>query len=133
RAQLCAFLDALRENANLDRDILARFRSVSWDMVLRWQRAGMTVGSHTRTHALLTNETDEDVWEEVRRSRCDLERRLGTRVRHFAYPDGRFNAAALDAVHRAGYRYAYTTCSHRDARRPLLTIPRRILWEHSAI
>ena len=40
--------------------------------------------------------------------------------------------AVVDEVAAAGYRYAYTTCRHRDARHPLLTVPRRCLWENSS-
>src|SRR5437867_4054170 len=57
----------------------------------------------------------------------------GRPVWHFAYPDGRFNAAVVDEVAAAGYRFAYTTCRHRDPRRPLLTVPRRLLWENSCV
>ena len=39
----------------------------------------------------------------------------------------------VEAVARAGYRFAYTTCHHRDRRHPLLTIPRCVLWENSCL
>ncbi len=71
--------------------------------------------------------------EETAVSRVEIEARLGVRVSHFAYPDGRFDAAAVRAVASAGYRYAYTGCSHRDPSHPLLTLPRRMLWEGSTL
>lgn len=107
-------------------------RPLTWEMVAEMSRAGITIGSHTRSHALLTHESRDRVREELRTSREMLETRLGTPVRHFAYPDGRFDAAVVDEVAAAGYRYAYTTCRHRDPRRPLLTVPRRCLWENSS-
>ena len=64
-------------------------------------------------------------------SREEIENRLGTGVRHFAYPSGQFNAASVSAVANAGYRFGYTVCSHRDARHPQLTVPRTLLWENS--
>jgi hypothetical protein len=54
-------------------------------------------------------------------------------VDHFAYPAGRFDEGAVSAVAAAGYRFGYTTCPHRDRTRPLLTIPRRILWQNSCL
>jgi peptidoglycan/xylan/chitin deacetylase (PgdA/CDA1 family) len=108
------------------------FRPLSWEMLIRMQRNDVTIGSHTRSHALLTNERPERLRSEIAGSRALLESRLGTPVRHFAYPDGRFNAAVVAAVHDA-YRYAYTICPHRSRRHPLLTIPRRVLWERSSI
>jgi peptidoglycan/xylan/chitin deacetylase (PgdA/CDA1 family) len=97
------------------------------------REAGFIVGSHTRTHALLTNESPARVQDELAGSRTALERRLQVPVRHFAYPDGRWNTAVLAAVEAAGYHHAYTVCSHRDPHRPQLTVPRRMLWEGSCL
>jgi len=108
-------------------------RSLTWGMGRSMHDAGFTVGSHTRSHALLTNETDDLVRDEVTSSRAALEAHLDAPVSHFAYPDGRFNSAALVAVDDAGYNFAYTTCVHRDPIRPELTISRVVLWEHSAV
>jgi len=104
---------------------------LDWDMVRTLHRAGFTIGSHTSTHALLTMETPDRVRQELSTSRRRLEDELGAPVRHFAYPDGRFDGAVVEAVAEAGYGFAYTTCRHRDRRRPLLTVPRRLLWENS--
>jgi peptidoglycan/xylan/chitin deacetylase (PgdA/CDA1 family) len=100
-------------------------------MVGEMHRAGLTIGSHTRSHALLTNESPERVRDELWGSRLELEQRLGAPVRHFAYPDGRFNAGLVDQVASAGYRFAYTTCRHRE-RQYRMTVPRRLLWENSS-
>jgi L-malate glycosyltransferase len=108
-------------------------RSLTWDEVARMTRAGLTVASHTRTHTLLPHESPERVAEETTASRLELERRLGIPIQHFAYPDGCFDEAAVRAVAKAGYRYAYTGCRHRDAAHPLLTLPRRVLWEGSTL
>lgn len=123
-------LQALAAEDPSDADLLA-LRPLNWEMVVEMHRAGFTIGSHTCRHALLTHEGPDRVREEVSASRQELEARLGAPVRHFAYPDGRFSPAVVDAVASAGYRFAYTTCGHRDPRRPLLTVPRRLLWENS--
>jgi peptidoglycan/xylan/chitin deacetylase (PgdA/CDA1 family) len=107
--------------------------SLSWKMLEEMQSAGMTIGSHTRTHPLLTNESRKKVIEETTRSRRDLEDRLCVKVQHFAYPDGRHNPDATAAVAAAGYRFAYGTCRQRDPEYPLMTIPRKVLWEKSCV
>lgn len=109
------------------------FRSVTWDMLLRMQRSGVIVGSHTKTHTVMANETPERLREEAAGSRAVLEQRLGTPVQHFAYPSGSFNTAAVNAVAAAGYRFGYTTCTHRSAEYPLLTVPRGLLWENACL
>jgi peptidoglycan/xylan/chitin deacetylase (PgdA/CDA1 family) len=136
REQVDRVLELLQSEANVDNRQAQRrraIRSLTWDMVLSMHRAGFTIGSHTCTHALLTNETRDRVQDEVTASRHALEDRLQSPVSHFAYPDGRFNSSSLAAVDHAGYQFAYTTCPHRDPVRPELTIPRRVLWEYSAV
>ena len=107
-------------------------QSLTWEMLTEIRRAGMTVGSHTRTHALMTNECGQRVFEEATGSRLELKARLRADVRHFAYPGGCFDSTAVDAVAAAGYRFAYTTCTHHHAELPLLTVARTVLWEKSS-
>lgn len=108
-----------------------RRAALDWAMLSTLVRAGVTVGSHTRRHALLCNESPADVVEELVVSKRTLERRLGVEVRHISYPAGQFSDFSLGAAAAAGYRYGYTTCGHRSPEHPLLTIPRRTLWENS--
>ena len=133
RAAIERFLDALRGRFRFQEDELRRFRMLDWDMLAEMIAGGMTVGSHTRSHALLANETPQVLRDEIEGSRRELEQRLGVPIRHFAYPDGRFNASAIQAVADAGYRSAYTICAHRDRAHPLLTISRRMLWENACM
>lgn len=107
--------------------------SLSWEMLVEMRAKGITIGSHTRRHALLGQETDEVLAREVDGSRLALEARLGARVTHFAYPDGSFNRAAVQAVADAGYQWAFTSCPHPNRQHPGLTIPRRVLWEYSSV
>jgi peptidoglycan/xylan/chitin deacetylase (PgdA/CDA1 family) len=105
--------------------------SMDWDMIRKMQDVGFTIGSHTQTHALLTNENCEQTTAELKMSRFDLESNLRQPVRHLAYPDGRFNADVLQAAAAAGYHYGYTTCRHRDPEFPRLTIGRTVVWQNS--
>jgi peptidoglycan/xylan/chitin deacetylase (PgdA/CDA1 family) len=73
--------------------------------------AGVTIGSHTRTHVRLPEADDARVEEEIRGSKVALEQRIGIAVQHFAYPFGQYDQRAHDAVRRAGYR---TACSTRS-------------------
>ena len=106
---------------------------LTWEMLFEMQEAGFTIGSHTKTHPILTRVAPSEVVEEASGSRRALERRLGARVEHFAYPDGQFDPAVVGAIAEAEYRFAYTTCAHRDAAHSALTLPRTMLWEQSAL
>jgi len=106
-------------------------RMLDWDMARSMHRAGVTFGSHTCSHALLTGEDAGRVQRELAASRRRLEAELRAPVRHLAYPDGSFDRRVVEAAAEAGYAFAYTTCRHRDRRRPLLTVPRRFFSEDS--
>lgn len=121
----------LGELAQVPEEARHHLQILDWEALARMQRAGITVGSHTQSHAFLVNEAEYNIVEETACSKSRAEEMLGIPIQHFAYPDGQFNAAVVDAVKAAGYRYGYTTCRHRDALRPQLTVPRRLLWEKS--
>lgn len=124
--------DVLRiVDAVADAGSVAALRPLTWDMLAAMRDAGMTIGSHTKTHAFLTNETTSRIRQELVDSRLVLQQRLGIRADCFAYPGGAFDARVVDAVHQAGYRIGFADCRHHDPRYPMLTIPRRGLWERS--
>ena len=75
---------------------------------LEMAEAGVTIGSHGRTHADLTRLTPRRLVGEVEGSRKVLEDRLGHEVRHFCYPYGAHDERVVRAVERAGYATACT-------------------------
>lgn len=110
-----------------------RLRPMSWAALQEMSESGVVIGSHTRSHAALTLECTPSAQDELKGSRDELEARLGRPVRHFAYPDGRWDNIATALVAAAGYGFGYTICGHRDGAQPHLTIPRRMLWEASCL
>jgi len=108
-------------------------RALTWEMIDEMRSAGVTIGSHSQTHALLTHESQKRMRDEISGSRQTLEARLKTPVDHFAYPDGRFDSCTLIATAGAGYRFGYTACGHHDPKYPLLTLSRRVLWERACV
>ncbi|MFW6163744.1 MAG: polysaccharide deacetylase family protein [Planctomycetota bacterium] len=90
--------------------------------------AGITIGSHSRTHASLTQCSPRQLDEEVAGSKKALEDLLGAEVRHFCYPRGFYNEPVVAAVREAGYVTACTT--ERGAVRPgadLWRLPRLVV------
>ena len=114
-------------------NLLRDMQSVDWETLRSIRDAGVVIGSHTSGHVLMPNESQERIAHEAGNSRRQIESHLGMRVQHFAYPSGFFNADSVNAVAGAGYRCAYTTCSHRDPAFPMLTLPRTLLWEKSCL
>ena len=130
---LCSILGCLQNKLEPWGGNLDGFQPLSREMLAEMIQSGITIGSHTQSHVLLTNECQCRARQELEQSRLELETKLGIPIYHFAYPDGQFNRQAVQAVAAAGYRYAYTTCRHRDPNYSLLTIPRRILWENTCL
>lgn len=130
---LCRLMTTLEQESPLDQNLVEELAPLDWDMVADMHSNGVTIGSHTVTHSLLTRESVGRVQVELTRSKQAIESKLKCEVKHFAYPDGRFNSAVVKAVEAAGYRFGYGICQTRDARRPLLTIPRKMLWQKACV
>jgi peptidoglycan/xylan/chitin deacetylase (PgdA/CDA1 family) len=73
------------------------------------QAAGITIGSHSASHAKLGELDPERQRRELIDSRAALEDVLGGEVRHLCYPFGSFDLTTIDAARDAGYVSA-TTC-----------------------
>lgn len=91
--------------------------------VRRLIAAGWEIDAHTINHLDLTTLDAAALHREVAGSRAILRRDFNVPVDNFAYPAGRFDAAAEAAVRAAGFRAAVTTqlgLAHMDADRAAL-------------
>jgi hypothetical protein len=87
---------------------------MSWEEIEDMKKSGwISFGSHTMHHPLLAHLSDPGEAEyEVSEAGTQLERHLGTPVRSFAYPVGRFEdieEQGIRSVQKAGYAWAVTT------------------------
>ncbi len=98
-----------RLEAKLGADYPAGFDMLSWEMVAEMAQAGVSFGSHSDLHPVLTLEDAHTIERELRRSRRMLEERLNRPARHFAYPNGCYNAAIKAMVAKLGFDVAVTT------------------------
>jgi peptidoglycan/xylan/chitin deacetylase (PgdA/CDA1 family) len=90
--------------------------SIGWEQAREMDRGGVEIGSHTMSHPILTNITDEQLRRELHGSRSRLEEALGRRVEQFCYPNGDNDERVQCEVARAGYRVAVTTVSGLNKR-----------------
>ena len=67
---------------------LVTHRLLGPEDLLAWDKCGIEVGAHTRTHARLPDLEDDELVEEMVGSKVDLERLLRRPVSTFAYPFG---------------------------------------------
>jgi peptidoglycan/xylan/chitin deacetylase (PgdA/CDA1 family) len=133
RAAVEEQLKALEAGRPPDPDTVRQMTLLSWEMIAEMFSAGMTIGSHTCSHVLLTRERLEDAGRELAESRLALQEHLRCSIDHFSYPDGRWNRLVVEAAKASGYRFGYTTCRRRNTVSPLFTIPRTVLWEKASV
>lgn len=70
---------------------------------------GFEIGAHGLSHLILSHRTREELMQEVGTCKKRLEDILGSEVRMFAYPRGRYSGMAIRSVQEAGYVGARTT------------------------
>jgi peptidoglycan/xylan/chitin deacetylase (PgdA/CDA1 family) len=116
RASIEADLGELARNAGIG---MPRERVVvNWDEVAEMSGHGISFGSHSVNHALLTAERIEDVRWELRTSLEHLERAKINHLPVFAYPNGASSREIASEVRAAGYVAAVTTEPGREPVRP---------------
>ncbi len=76
----------------------------------KWLQAGQELGTHTCTHADLSQLDEHAQVREIQEAKAQLDTLFGTgTARHFCYPYGRFNAQSLHIARSSGYITATTT------------------------
>jgi peptidoglycan/xylan/chitin deacetylase (PgdA/CDA1 family) len=83
--------------------------------VRRLAAEGVSFGSHTRRHPILSKLTVEEQRHEIETSRDEIEALVGTRPLHLAYPNGSlldFDRTTTSIVDAAGFTFGYTTVQH---------------------
>jgi peptidoglycan/xylan/chitin deacetylase (PgdA/CDA1 family) len=89
-------------------DAAALPSAFTWGEARLMAGEGAIFGGHTVGHPVLPRCTDEEVERELG-CRGIIADRLGVETVLFAYPNGSHDDRVVDAVARAGYRYAFTT------------------------
>ena len=97
---------------------------LSWDEIDQMNPEGISIGSHTCSHRLLTRLERSELNAELIRSRSTLEEKLGRPVIALAYPGGAVNDTVAEAAHAAGYRYAFTTAPGSVSGQDPMFLPR---------
>lgn len=84
--------------------------TLSLDDIMWLHQSGFEIGGHTVNHPMdLKLLTTRELDYEIQANKLYLEAIIDKDVAKFCYPRGRYNKDVIDAVERAGYRYARTT------------------------
>jgi peptidoglycan/xylan/chitin deacetylase (PgdA/CDA1 family) len=106
------FLKELEKECEVSRPTSVSDRCfLDWEEARDMQQNGMSFGSHTHSHEILTKLSPELQLEEARYSREILERELDRRIDVLAYPVGLkhcFSGETISALEQTGYRAAFS-------------------------
>jgi peptidoglycan/xylan/chitin deacetylase (PgdA/CDA1 family) len=89
-------------------------RMLTWQQIREMNRSGITFGSHTVTHPVLSRIPRDEMVKELRESKRDLSEHLESPIWAFAYPNGHaadYNNEVKAVLKEAGYICA-VTCEH---------------------
>jgi len=83
---------------------------MDWDQIREMHRAGMDVGSHTRSHEILSHLSPDRQADELRSSKATLEFELGSEVLSVSYPVGMrssYTAETCRIAQEVGYTFGF--------------------------
>ena len=94
-------------DASIPASAPAKYQPCSWSELGEMADSGlMEIGSHTLTHPILSSISDEESWNELTRSKTQIEEGIGRRVNCFCYPNGMpgdYRPSQVQQVEQAGY------------------------------
>jgi len=100
-------IETLTRAARLGRPLFSGRRFfLDWDQVREMAANGFEIGSHGRSHRILTRVSGQEAKQELVQSKAEIERRVGREVTHFAFPNEDANADLAGWAAHAGYRTA---------------------------
>jgi len=102
RQKLACELDATKEAPNL---------FVNWLQVQEMVDKGMFIGSHTRSHRILSHLSIEEQIQEMRLSKEIIENKIGNKILSIAYPVGNKDSFTKETCHAAkslGYQCGFS-------------------------
>jgi peptidoglycan/xylan/chitin deacetylase (PgdA/CDA1 family) len=108
-------------------------QTINWDEAREMSDAGISFGSHSISHAILTEVESNKVVEEVQESWAVLARQGINVVPVFAYPNGNWSPDIARMVADAGYQAAATTEFGYEGRFPDRRFALRRINIHEAI
>jgi peptidoglycan/xylan/chitin deacetylase (PgdA/CDA1 family) len=82
-------------------------KTMTWEQIVELHSRGVTFGSHTSTHEILTMIPAAQAEKEIISSREAIQQKLGGSCHLFSYPNGDYSEQVRELVAQAGYKFAF--------------------------
>lgn len=104
------------------------FEPLSWEQIREMGKSGISFGSHTKSHPILSQIDGHQAEEEIGDSKRIIEEQLSREVLTFCYPNGQeedFNEKSISIIQKNGYQCAVTAIpGTNNSRRDLFRLKR---------
>ena len=97
-------LEQIKERSKLE---LPNDMMLTWEMVDEMRQSNIEFGGHTMSHPLLAKIEIQEAKQEISKSKELIEKRLGEKLIHFAFPAGSYNKELKDYIKRINYKTSY--------------------------
>ena len=101
---------------------------MSWEQLRELNSNGMTIGSHTMNHQILTKMKEPDIEFELKESKRILEQKLLSPIDFLSIPRGFWNRRIADIARGAGYKGVFTSDEgHNDLNKDIYIFKRIVV------
>jgi peptidoglycan/xylan/chitin deacetylase (PgdA/CDA1 family) len=108
--------------------------TMGWQELTGLHQRGVSIGSHSQNHAILTQLQESEIVSELAESKREIESMLGQPCTTFAYANGSWSKEARKLVMQYGYQHAFINTSGLwNSDTDSWLIPRVNLWEGSLV
>jgi len=90
------------------------FPHLNWEQIRSLSNAGWEIASHTHVHRDLTRLSKNELINELVNSKSIIEKKVGKKVCHLAYPFSKVSLRVATEVVQAGYKAAVTMTSRNE-------------------
>ncbi len=134
-AARCAAVTSLLEKLQVGDARLENNLMLDWEDAISMLASNITFGAHTMSHPILSRLPMDRAREEIVSSKTIIENRLGSSVKHFAYPVGGaadFDASTKALLQEVGFQSAVTTLGGiNDASQDIFELRRATPWDEN--
>jgi peptidoglycan/xylan/chitin deacetylase (PgdA/CDA1 family) len=108
---------------------------LGWNQLRELARDGVNLGSHTRTHPIMTQISADRVRDEISGSQQDLQREIGLALPVFCYPNGDQNDGVTEILRAEHISLGFTVLpgENRLDSADLLRLNRTCIWPRTSL
>ena len=85
---------------------IAHYRTLNWDEIKEMSKDDVEFGAHTVNHPNLEKASLDDAEKEILRSKTEIEKHIGKKVKYFSYPFGKYTTEIVNIVKTCGFQAA---------------------------